>query len=144
MKTSKDIEIVTSTASNKIWRLLRTNSSAVHLHVLILRDTPLGQISGTLQCSTVVSDIFAIVKVLSYEDTGCYKNSEFIVFSNTQILMLKYTISAILASLYEISFRHTSWFFSHRFWVLFSIIIINPIIICVGDFVRSFIMSSVT
>lgn len=60
-KTSKDIEIVTSTASNKIWRLLRTNSSAVHLHVLILRDTPLGQISGTLQCSTAVSYISAIV-----------------------------------------------------------------------------------
>ena len=53
IKTSKDVDVVTSVASNKIWRLLRTNSSAVHLHVLVLRDVPVGQKSGTFQFSTV-------------------------------------------------------------------------------------------
>ena len=46
-KGKKDaIEIIHSAVSNKIWRLLRTNSSAVHLHVLVLKDVENGLKSG--------------------------------------------------------------------------------------------------
>ena len=46
-KGKKDaVEIIHSAVSNKIWRLLRTNSSAVHLHVLVLKDIENGLLSG--------------------------------------------------------------------------------------------------
>jgi hypothetical protein len=56
----KEEEIIHSIASTKIWRLLRTNSSAVHLHVLVLKDMPAGHPSGdTYEFCRVTSRILS-------------------------------------------------------------------------------------
>lgn len=37
---TKDQTVTTAAASPKIWRLLRTNTSAVYLHVLVIKTDP--------------------------------------------------------------------------------------------------------
>ena len=70
----KEKNITIATASPKIWRLLRTNTSAVYLHVLVIKTNSKIQ-QDSVKLKSGYTDLESLIKESDDEEDQCSDSS---------------------------------------------------------------------